>query len=109
MIYQISPHQAQEWLQQGQAILIDVREPEEFRAEHIAYACSLPLSQFHACMDQMEIPEERKVIMQCLGGARSANACAIAAERDLRRDIYNLEGGFKAWKESGLPVIQALD
>ena len=44
MITTISPRDAARMLSSGEAVLIDVREPDEFRAEHIACAASVPLA-----------------------------------------------------------------
>lgn len=106
MAQMITPKEAYEWLQNGDAILIDVREPEEFQSEHIAYATSVPLSLFEATVANMNIPQNRKVIFQCLKGGRGAQACAIFdAQHNVENPSYNIDGGIGAWKESGLPVI----
>lgn len=57
---------------QGDAILIDVREADEFKAEHITYASSLPLSNLKSLFSQMNIPVTRKVIFHCFKGKRGA-------------------------------------
>ncbi|MGL4542024.1 MAG: rhodanese-like domain-containing protein, partial [Polymorphobacter sp.] len=54
------------------AVIIDVREPDEFAAEHIAGATNLPLSRF----DPAQLPDAgtRTMVLQCAGGKRSAMA-----------------------------------
>lgn len=102
----IPPQQAYDWLTSGEAILIDVREPDEFKAEHIAYALSLPLASVCDSFKQLQIPPTRKVIFQCLRGKRGEQACSIIHQNnDASCDIYNINGGIEEWKKAGLPVI----
>lgn len=108
MIDEVSPKEAAQWLAAGDAILVDVREGDEFRAEHIAYANSLPLSTLKDMFGKMNIPASRKVIFQCLKGSRGGQACiAIRADEACKNPIYNMGGGITAWKEAGLPVVSS--
>jgi rhodanese-related sulfurtransferase len=83
------------------ALVIDVREPEEFAAEHIAGAVNLPLSSF----DPARLPaaDGKTVILQCAGGKRSGMALDRCAEAQAAIDTH-LAGGLGAWKSAGLPV-----
>lgn len=102
----IPPQQAAAWLADGTAILIDVREADEFKGEHIAYANSLPLGDLEKSLAQMNISLSRKIIFQCLKGGRGEKACLnVKACGACKNEVYNLEGGITAWKEAGLPVI----
>lgn len=101
----ISPKQAYEWLQSGEAVLIDVREPDEFASEHIYYAVSVPLGQVQRVVKDMHVGENTKIIMQCLKGKRGEQACCVMGECGDSRAFYNITGGIDAWKEAGLPVI----
>jgi rhodanese-related sulfurtransferase len=102
----ISAQEAAKMLAAGEAILIDVRDPDEFRAEHIAYATSLPLVNLENLIGHMHIPGDRKLIFQCLKGMRGQQACTrVKSCAICKNEIYNLEGGITAWKDAGLPVI----
>lgn len=102
----IHAQQAYEWLKNGEAILIDVREPEEFGAEHIAYASHVPLRMVGDMLQYVNIPPGRKMIFQCKKGARGSQACNLLASlTDIQNRIYNIEGGIDGWKTAGLPVI----
>ncbi len=105
----IKPEQAFEWLSSGEAILIDVREPDEFKAEHIAYAISLPLGIINNLSEHLKIPKDRKVIFQCLKGARGQQACDIICSSEILNDhkIYNIDGGIEAWKACNLPIVNS--
>lgn len=106
MVQTTTPQDASQWLANGEAILIDVREPDEFQAEHIAYAVSLPLSKINDLFSQLQIPPERKIIFQCLSGKRGSTACVnLKAAGACNNDIYNMEGGIAAWKDANLPIV----
>ncbi|MEC8067362.1 MAG: rhodanese family protein [Pseudomonadota bacterium] len=92
----------------GEAILIDVREPDEFKAEHIAYALSVPLSSLEGGFQMLEIPSDKTILFQCLKGSRGQMACQrIQGMDSCKNNVMNIEGGIEAWKAAGLPVIGA--
>jgi len=74
--------------------LIDVREPHEFEAGHIAGARSVPLGKLGASLD--DVARDALLVFMCRSGGRSARACALALELG-RRDVANLQGGLAAW------------
>jgi rhodanese-related sulfurtransferase len=98
---EIGPAELQSMLAQGQAVLVDVREPDEFSAEHIAGAVNLPLSSF----DPARLPpaDGKTIILQCAGGKRSGMALERCAKAQAAIDTH-LAGGLGAWKSAGLPV-----
>lgn len=104
----ITPKEAYDLLQTGAAVLIDVREPDEFHAEHIPYALSVPLSSFDGSFNHLNIPQDRKILFQCLKGTRGADACARAQQlEDCGNEVLNVEAGIEGWKNADLPVIGA--
>lgn len=106
MIKTITASALKSLLDTREVILVDVREADEFRAEHIGLALSFPLSTLHNHIQHLDFPIGSKVVFQCLGGVRSNNACLIVEEElSQKYDIYNLEGGLNAWKRAGLPVV----
>ena len=85
----------------GKALVVDVREPDEFAAGHIPGAVNLPLSVF----DPAAVPQPagRTVVLNCLGGKRSGMALDQCAMAQAAIDTH-LAGGFKAWADAGQPV-----
>ena len=59
-----------EWRNMADAVLIDVREADEFRAGHIPGAINVPLSG----IDTVSIPKDKQVFVYCLRGTRSRQA-----------------------------------
>lgn len=101
----ITPREVAEWLRRGEALLIDVREPDEFKSEHIGGALSVPLALTGRLAEIAPLPEGRKVVFQCLSGMRAGKACAMAQSTLPGHTVYNLEGGINGWKAAGLPVV----
>lgn len=102
----ITAHDAYDLLQSGKAVLIDVREPDEFAQEHIAYATSVPLGTVEQVVSGLKVPDDMNIIMQCMRGKRGEQACCIMGACDAR-PYLNIDGGIEAWKAAGLPVIGA--
>ena len=74
--------------------LVDVREPHEFGAGHLAGAVSIPLGTLERRLP--ELAREATIVFVCRSGARSAQAAALAARQGVPR-AANLEGGLLAW------------
>ncbi len=96
----LPPERVAEMLREDGAELIDVREPHEWEAGHIAGARHIPLDRLPS--EAESIAHERPVVFQCRGGNRSA--MAAQAFREAGYDAYNMEGGLSAWAERGLPL-----
>ncbi len=89
------------WLEAGEIVLVDVRETSEYEQEHIAGSVLCPLSVFDSDLFP-KIPN-KMVVLHCAIGKRSAVAAKQLIKTGHTR-IINLEGGIKAWKESGGPT-----
>ncbi len=86
-----------ERLDRGEVLLLDVREPAEYRAEHISGAYLYPLSQ----LENLPIPpSDRPVAIHCQTGRRSRQAAHWLRQQGLA--VVELEGGIDAWKKVGL-------
>ncbi|RMD50727.1 DUF2892 domain-containing protein [Candidatus Parcubacteria bacterium] len=85
------------------SILIDVRQPGEYKREHILGAKNYPLSEL-----ENHIPELKKfdvIYVTCQSGNRSRQACQIL-ENAIQKEIINLKGGLHAWDKYDLPTIK---
>ncbi len=74
--------------------LIDVREEHEYEVANIN-GLLIPLGEIPSRYS--EISKEKKVIVQCRSGARSANAIGYLEQNFGYSNLYNLEGGIIAW------------
>ncbi|HNQ91868.1 MAG TPA: rhodanese-like domain-containing protein [Alphaproteobacteria bacterium] len=107
MITNIDVETLDQWLKSGEAVLIDVREKDEFASGHIQGAVSLPLSIFPVTYNHDNYPKGKKLVFQCKAGGRSMNACNIVKQMTATEDeVYNLAGGIGAWMARGKPVTR---
>lgn len=80
--------------QTGEAVLIDVRIPEEYQEGHIPGSINIPLQQ----MEQAETvvkDKNKKLYVYCRSGSRSRQAAGILKEMGHGFDAYNFTGGFR--------------
>ena len=97
----VNPAEALELVRQG-AILIDVREPEEYAQGHAAGARLVPVNTIFT--DPSLVPAETDVVFICKSGRRSAMAAEMAAASGRAHGrLYSVDGGTDAWLEAGLP------
>ena len=86
-------------------LLVDVREPDEFRTVRIQGAVLLPLSTF--MLRYQQLPKDKPLLVMCAAGSRSAAATAHLLASGWR-DVTNVSGGIIVWERSGLPVQRGL-
>ena len=99
----VSVDEARRRLDAGAALLIDVREPDEWAGGHVAGALHIPLGALAARL--AEVPPDRAVLLLCRSGNRSGRATALLRERGYAR-AANVEGGIIAWQGAGFPVTR---
>ena len=78
------------WLDNDQAILIDVRQPAEHRSQKIDKAKLIPLDEI--CKEKLPEIGDKKLVLHCQGGKRSLSACQKLLNENLDIELYNLEG-----------------
>jgi sulfur-carrier protein adenylyltransferase/sulfurtransferase len=102
---EVAPAELQARLDGGeQLVLIDVREPDEFARGKIPGAYTIPRGVLEMQVDG-RLPREAPVVLYCGGGGRSALAAKSLADMGFE-NVVNLQGGWQAWTNSGLPVEQ---
>jgi rhodanese-related sulfurtransferase len=96
----ITPEEAVRRVEEG-AVLLDVREPDEWEAGHAPQAMHVPLASLAANVGTLD--QTVPVVAVCRVGGRSERAAAVLAQRGF--DAVNLGGGMQAWAKAGLPVV----
>jgi len=86
-----------------EACILDVREPDEFKAGHLLNAKSIPLGKLRDRIGELERYREKPIVVVCRSGQRSATACALLNKEGFAQ-VYNLSGGVTAWQKSSLPL-----
>ena len=99
----IKPTEAKRRLDDGSAILIDIRDPNEFAREHIRGARLVPLNSLDTHDFDQDRARGKAAIFHCQSGRRTASNAAklIAAGFN---ETYIVEGGLIGWREAGLPL-----
>jgi hydroxyacylglutathione hydrolase len=88
-------------VQAGEVNVLDVRSKAEWNAGHIAGAHHVPLGDLPA--HAASLPSNAPLVVHCEGGARSAIAASVLAAAG-QRDVIDLPGGFREWREAKYPV-----
>jgi rhodanese-related sulfurtransferase len=98
---EIDVQAASDLLESGDALLIDVREPQEYEFEHVPGALLQPLSFLDP--DLFPAITEKKMLFICGVGKRSAAACKQLAKAGFT-NLTNITGGVDAWREADLDL-----
>ncbi len=96
----VGPDEACGRLETG-AVLLDVREPDEWDTGHAPDATWIPMGDLGA--RQGELPGDRAIVVVCRSGARSARVTGVLVGAGY--DAANLAGGMQAWAAAGFPVV----
>ena len=85
--------------------ILDVRTPNEFAAGHLAGAVNLDVNAPSFEAKARALDKSKVYLVHCASGVRSARACEKLGHLDFPQ-LFNLPGGFQAWKRAGKPVEQ---
>ena len=101
--WRISLEEAKAMMDSGNAVVIDVRQPDEWASGHVAGATHIPVDDVLARID--ELPTDKDLLFICAMGVRSGLACEMAAAMNLATDrLYNIEDGTPAWIQGNYPT-----
>lgn len=96
----VSAGAAHELWRTGQAVIIDVRTPAEYRDGHIPGVANIPLDQLAGRAG--EVPKDRKVLLICRSGSRSAQGAGILRAQGFAQ-VYSIDGGMNVWPGPVVP------
>lgn len=96
----VTVQQLKDALDAGGAIVVDVREPDEFAQGHVPGARLVPLQTVPGLVG--ELPTDEPVYLVCAVGARSAQAAMFLAQHGV--DAVNVGGGTRDWLMAGYPL-----
>ncbi|MBI2936491.1 MAG: rhodanese-like domain-containing protein [Chloroflexi bacterium] len=106
--YRVTVDEAKRMLEKGDAVAVDVRAPDEYKAGHIKGALWVPVDEVMARID--ELPKNKKLLFICAVGQRSGLACEMAAAMGLDSELlYNIEDGTPTWLEKKYPASYGMD
>jgi molybdopterin/thiamine biosynthesis adenylyltransferase/rhodanese-related sulfurtransferase len=101
-IKSIDIEEARRMLEKPGTVLLDVREGDEWRQGHIPQAVGIPRGFLELRVEEKVPDHKTPIILQCASGTRSLLAARALREMGYE-NLYNLTGGFNAWKDRGLP------
>src|SRR4030095_14951123 len=101
-ITEIRPTEAEAKLKSGDAVIVDVREKDEWDEEHIPGAIHMSRGTVELDIEEHVLDTNAMIICHCGGGGRSALA-AESLQKMGYKNVRSMAGGFKAWKAADLP------
>ena len=84
------------------AVVVDVREQDEWDAGHAPGAIHIPLGDLPQRLGDLPDTDAEPVVLVCRSGNRSGRAAAWLTQQGF--DVVNMDGGMKAWAASGKPL-----
>lgn len=103
----ISVAEAKKMLDNGKAVMVDVRNPDEYVEIHAKGVRLIPVNSVMNEVEQIKefAGDKEEVLFICKSGQRSALAAEYATAAGLEgKNLYNVEGGTTAWAEAGYPT-----
>lgn len=85
------------------AVVLDVREDQEFAEGHIVNALHIPVGVLDKRLDELEAHKDKPIIVYCRSGDRAARASATLHKQGFTA-VFKLNGGVLAWRAANLPV-----
>ncbi|BDU38938.1 thiosulfate sulfurtransferase GlpE [Vibrio nigripulchritudo] len=96
--------QAQQKLENGEAVMVDIRDPQSFALAHAPSAFHLTNDTIVSFMNEHEF--EQPVLVMCYHGVSSQGAAQYMVNQGFE-EVYSVDGGFEAWQRSGFSVETA--
>jgi phage shock protein E len=98
----ISLEQFEKMRGEKDAVVLDVRTPEEFAAGHVPGAVNMPIAAADFDERVAKLDKEKKYLVHCAAGVRSERACKKMS--GTVKQLFDFSGGMKEWKNAGKPV-----
>ncbi len=100
-----NPAMVTQLINHDDAVVVDVREDNEYASGHIINSVHVPLSYLKERLKELEKYKSKPVIVGCKTGQRSGQACATLKKEGFEQ-VYNLSGGVTAWQADNLPLTK---
>ena len=99
----VSPSEAVLLINRQDGVVVDTRDPNEFRTGHIVNALNIPFSELKNRLRELEKYKQRPLIVSCRAGERAVKG-AVMLRRHGFSNVCVLAGGMAAWERGQLPV-----
>jgi rhodanese-related sulfurtransferase len=101
----VTPKEASVLTLEKKAVIVDVRDDNEWNEEHIAGAIHIPLNQLNDHLSELQQYKETTIITQCRSGKRSLKALELLKSAGFSK-VSSMDGGIVAWRKDGLATQQ---
>ena len=102
----VSVAQAVDLIKNKNALIIDVRTPEEFAESHLPEANNFPVDTLSQNIETIKkLQRDKPLLVYCRSGKRSARAAEKLKNLGVN-SLYNLKGGIKAWSDANNPLVK---
>ena len=101
----INTAMATQLINREDAVILDVREDNEYREGHIVNSLHIPVAYLNDRVKELEKYKDKPIIVGCRSGQRSSQACFTLKKQGFDA-VYNLSGGIMAWKNDNLPLTK---
>lgn len=100
----LSPFAATRLVNEGEALLIDVRGASEFKTGHVLNAMNVPVADIDKRLHELTKYKEKDVLVYCDNGMRTTRAIGRLKKEGFSK-LHSLAGGLTAWEKANLPVV----
>jgi len=100
----LSPYEATQLLNSGDALFIDVRDDKEFKNGHIKGSRNIPVNQLDKHMHDIEKHKDSDVIVYCENGMRASRASGKLRKAGFSK-LSTIAGGLAQWEKANLPLV----
>ena len=102
----VSVAEAIDLIKNKNAVIIDVRTPEEFAESHLPEANNFPVDTLSQNIETIKkLQRDKPLLVYCRSGKRSARAAEKLKNLGVN-SLYNLKGGIKAWSDANNPLVK---
>ena len=100
---EIGTLEATRLINQGHALVLDVRDEKDFAAGHLPKARHIPLRDLAGRLGEIGKYKDKPVIVTCRSGTKAGMACRLLRGSGFN-NVFQLKGGVASWQQASLPV-----
>ena len=100
----LSPFAATRLLNDGDALVLDVRDEREYKGGHVLNAKNVPVGSIDQRLHELTKYKSRDVLVYCDNGMRTARAVARLKKEGFEQ-VHTIDGGLAAWEKASLPTV----
>ncbi|MCC7079398.1 MAG: rhodanese-like domain-containing protein [Burkholderiales bacterium] len=100
---ELSVQQAVQLINRRDAIVLDVRDAQEYASGHIANARHIPAGEVGKRIAELDKLKQRPVLVACRSGTRAGATCALLRKNGFT-EVFALKGGVSGWQQASLPL-----